>query len=120
MAGGNWDWTQNLTAAGEVQWPTGPLPLADPTEIPTSVVAWVVQRSNAPGANRVAGASQRTVQLPPFGPGRWAADGGVVRQGTFVPGPALGIALAQGYIPGVGGAPDVDTFYWWADPILLV
>ena len=42
MAGGNWNWTQNLTA-GEVQWPTGPLPLADPTEVPTSVVAWVVQ-----------------------------------------------------------------------------
>ena len=42
------------------------------------------------------------------------------KQGEFVPGPALGIALAVGYIPGIGGAPDVDTFYWWADSIELV
>jgi len=120
MAGGNWDWQQNLNG-GEVQWPMGPLPLANPNERPTWLEAWVLQRSSVPGAIGIAGASQRTFQkfLPPPAPvpAKWTADGGVLRQGTFVPGPALGIALAQGYIP---GSPNIDTFYWWVDQIDLV
>jgi hypothetical protein len=76
----------------------------------------VVQRSNAPDANHLAGASQRTCQVGPWGEGgRWWADVGLQIQGHFVPDPALGIALAAGHIPGSG-----DTFYWWADLIELV
>jgi hypothetical protein len=122
MAGGNWDRTQNLNN-GQVEWPTGPLPLADPTEKPLWVEAWVVQRSNVQGAIHIAGASQRTVKrwpaAAPVGT-RWTADGELSIQGYFVPGPALGIALAVGEIPGIDGAPSVDTFYWWADLIDLV
>jgi hypothetical protein len=106
-AGGNWDLNQNLNN-GRVEWPTGPIVLTG-GETATWVEAWVVQRST--------GASQRTVQsnFNPANP-KWNADGHPWKQGTFLPGPAMGIALLAASAP---GNPPTSTFYWWVDMVDL-
>jgi hypothetical protein len=101
---------QNLNA-GRVEWPTGPLGPFPHTEA-TWLEAWVVQ-----GENGGTGASQRTVQTSFAVPGRWTADGippGHI-QGSFQPGPALGIALVTWH----DAATNTDKFRWWIDAINL-
>jgi hypothetical protein len=103
--GGNWDVQQHLTA-GRVEWPTGPLFLAG-GETPKWVEAWVVQDST--------GASQRTVQNPPFtSTTQWLANTFGWKQGTFSFGLALGIALVA------TEKGSTSLFTWWASPIVLV
>ena len=107
-AGGKWDSTQNLNGT-RVEWPTGPLELG-PNEIPYWIEAWVVQRST--------GASQRSDQSSGWGPAtKWIADGNVWKQGDFIPGPAVGIALLAVRNP---GPPVTSAFYWWVDMFDLI
>jgi hypothetical protein len=106
-SGGNWDQDQNLNN-GWVEWPTGPLTIEE-EETPTWLEAWVVQRTT--------GASQSTYQAAPFAPGhtKWTADTKGWKQGTFQPGPALGIALLSLH----NSDSNTDDFYWWIDEINL-
>src|SRR4051794_23872235 len=88
----NWDPSQNLNA-GQVEWPEGPMTTDDGLTFPEAgwtpkwLDAWVVQDST--------NASQSTYQTGGWAPGRWTADGIPPgwKNGTFLPGLALGIAL---------------------------
>ena len=106
---GNWNQAQNLNPdTYQVEWPSGPLPVAQ-TETPKYLEAWVVQRSS--------GASQRTAQTHFGSPGSdWNADENPWKQGNFQPGWALGIAL----VALRNTATNKDEFYWWIDEINLV
>ena len=108
-SGGNWDFNQTLNAAGQVEWPQGPL-IDFTTDDVKYVEAWVVQRQT--------GASQRSAKNNP-GPGLsyWIADDASLtwRTGTFQPGWAIGIALVSW--EDTGGA---YHCIWWVDQINLV
>ena len=94
----NWDYFQNIEfGSSNVEWPTGPMTLTPGFE-PRWVEAWVVQSSTGdPDVISGAGASQSTSQRSGWVPdySSWTADGIPPgwANGSFQPGPALGIAL---------------------------
>jgi hypothetical protein len=106
-SGGNWDFNQTLNAAGQVEWPQGPL-IDFTTDDVKYVEAWVVQRQT--------GASQRYWDKN-LGKGltTWIARRSGWKTGEFEPGPAVGIALVSWE-----DTDDTYHFIWWADQINLV
>jgi hypothetical protein len=113
----NWDFYQNINfGTSRVEWPMGPMALT-PGFAPRWVEAWVVQSSTGVVTSG-AGASQSTSQRSGWSPGstRWTADGippGWVN-GSFQPGPALGIALLASR-----DSTGADEFDFWLDVVCL-
>ena len=112
----NWNYYQNVEYGSEhVEWPTGPMTLTPGFE-PRWVEAWVVQSSTGdPNVISGAGASQSTSQRSGWVPGNssWTADGIPPgwANGSFEPGPALGIALLASR-KGVSAPYDFEFDYW--------
>lgn len=114
MAAGNWNPTLPIAASGFVEWPAGPLVLAD-GELMVRVEAWVMQKTT--------GAIQMTFQdVFPTGPVSWIANKVSWPKppgfppwsgGLFQPGPALGIAVA------IATKKSVQSYYWWSEEIGL-
>jgi hypothetical protein len=113
---GNWDPTQHLTPAGQVEWPTGPYNIGGFN--PTWVDAWVVQGGvllgipglDLPGPSESSHGSGAAA----FAAGKWEADALGWRNGNLQPGPALGIALMA-----MRDAAGNDEFDWWLDIVKL-
>jgi len=113
---GNWNPTQPLYAAhGFVEWPAGPLVLAD-GESMVRVEVWLMQEST--------GAVQMTYQsqFPP-NPTSWLADQVWYPKpqgyppwtgGLFRPGCALGTAVA------IARKGTVQRYYWWTQEVQLL
>jgi hypothetical protein len=117
---GNWDNNQHLTAAGRVEWPTGPVTGLNAGDVPEWVDAWIVQ-GQGEGPNAILlGPSQSTSHgpswsgwgAPPYN--RWTADVAGWAAGQFTPGPALGISLLT--VDAGGGNYEFD---WWFQVINL-
>jgi hypothetical protein len=121
---GSWDQYQNINIiTHQVEWPQGPLTLAQHEE-PRWIDAWVVQSTTTPPVQGTAGtgASQSTRQNSGWPPdySRWTADGippGWIN-GEFQPGfPAVGIALMASR-DNSAGTP-TNKFFWWARVVVL-
>ena len=112
MPAGNWNPTLPIATNGFVEWPAGPLVLAD-GESMVRVEAWLMQKTT--------GAIQMTYQDKfPGTPNSWIADdvywpSGYApwSGGLFKPGPALGIAVAIAIIS------NVQSYYWWSEEVGL-
>jgi hypothetical protein len=112
MPGSNWNPTLPING-GFVEWPAGPLFLSV-GESMVRVEAWVMQGTT--------GAIQMTYQVnfPPnptawladqvWFPHSWASGTG----GLFVPGPALGTAVA------ISITSNVQSYYWWTQEVQLL
>ena len=105
MPGGNFD--DVLTISGGHVVAQGPLSLpSGSTDV--SVYAWVMQRQTS--GDSAAFTGERNYSSPPS---RWVADSSKDDYGTFVPGPAMGTAVA---IYKLGGKTQV---FWWSEDIRL-
>jgi hypothetical protein len=93
----NWDLNQHLSAAGRVEWPTGPITDVDENvDQPKWVQAWVVQGGAGEGPGTILGGPSQSAgqsDWSGFKPGYWtAAEPGWIN-GQFTPGLAVGISL---------------------------
>jgi len=111
MAGGNFDQQLNIAGNGFVEWPTGPLVRADGETI-LRVEVWILQKYT------------QSVQMSyqdTFGanPSAWLADKAWYPKpwvgGSFVPGPALGIAVLVAMFPTAA-----RNYYWWSEEVELI
>jgi hypothetical protein len=113
----NWDTYQNLSTTNRVEWPTGPMTGLNQGSAPRWVEAWVVQGGGMGPGNTWTGPSQGTTQSSWSGwvANRWtAAEPGWIN-GSFQPGPALGISLLA-LRNSTAGSYEYD---WWFDVVVL-
>lgn len=105
----NWDPVQNIAANGRVEFPTGPLALGV-NETAKWVDAWIVQSKSGSAQTYYGSATSGA-----FGAaGKWIANVRHYNRGTFLPGPAVGIALV--YVKDGNN----NEYLWWSeDPIEL-
>jgi hypothetical protein len=105
----NWDPVQYITN-GLVEFPTGPLVLTG-TQKPKWVDAWIVQSSTGSAQTYYGSRGSGAFAVN----GHWIANFRHYSRGTFLPGPAVGIALVYWK--------DDDNnngYIWWSeDPIEL-
>ena len=115
MPAGNWNPKLPINAGhGFVEWPAGPLVLAD-GESMVRVEVWVIQETT--------GAVQMTYQSNfPANPMTWFADQVWYPKppgyppwigGLFKPGAALGTAVA------IAMKSNVQSYYWWTQEVEL-
>jgi hypothetical protein len=110
---GNWDPTQHLTNAGQVEWPTGPYAIG--AFNPRWVDAWVVQDpGDIPWPHLDLPGPSQSAHGTAFGAGKWKANTLGWRNGDLKHGPALGIALMA-----MRDAAGNDEFDWWLDIVNL-
>jgi hypothetical protein len=113
MAGGNWDPVQNITS-GRVDFSTGPLDLTGLPGNPTPrwVDAWIVQSSTGSAQTYYGSKGSGAFAVA----GHWIANVRLYNRGTFLPGPAVGIALV--YWKDTNSSS--KGYLWWSeDPIEL-
>ena len=104
----NWDLFQHLTN-GQVLSSTGPLVLTG-NQMPKWVDAWIVQSSTGSAQTYYGSASSGAFAVG----GQWKANVRLYSRGTFLPGPAVGIALVYWKDGNNNG------YIWWSeDPIEL-
>jgi hypothetical protein len=104
----NWDLVQNITS-GRVDFSTGPLVLTG-NQTPKWVDAWIVQSSTGSAQSYYGSARSGAFAVA----GHWIANVRLYNRGTFLPGPAVGIALVHWRDGNQNG------YIWWSeDPIEL-
>jgi hypothetical protein len=115
---GNWDPTQHLSGANQVEWPTGPYNIG--AFDATWVDAWVVQdpgvlvpwpHLDLPGPSQSAHGSKAAGS---FAGNQWTAGNAGWLSGKLEEGPALGIALMA-----MRDAAGHYEFDWWLDLVNL-
>ncbi len=115
MAAGNFDPQLNILPGGRGVTAKGPL---DPGDTVREMCVWVFQR----GTGATDDAAAVNMGSGPFPAGRWQLEvnspGG---KATFVPGPAVGYAIALIDAAGADvGAPRTDEARMWSQPVELV